>query len=145
VDAYIGCISVTVSKISTDISCILSKSEITEETSVTISGKLVPSIPDTVITLTYQRPDGSTFNQTVIIGSDGSYSVSYEPDAIGTWKVIASWGGDEIYQQITSDPKFFEVKKSSFFETPMGIAAIAGGIVAVITVSFILLRKKSAR
>lgn len=136
-------ISVPVTKISTSLSCTVSSSEITEGASIIITGQLSPSISDTMITVTYQKPDGSTFNKTVITGSDGSYTVSHEPQGIGVWNIITSWNGNETYQEIINDSQFYEVKEPSFFETPIGIATIAGGIVAVISISFILIKRRN--
>ena len=136
-------ISVPVTKISTRLSCTVSSSEITEGASIIITGQLSPSISDTMITVTYQKPDGSTFNKTVITGSDGSYTVSHEPQGIGVWNIITSWNGNETYQEIINDSQFYEVKEPSFFETPIGIATIAGGIVAVISISFILIKRRN--
>jgi hypothetical protein len=133
----------TIIKIPTTISCSVSRSEIIEGTSVIISGQLSPSISDTAVTLTYEKPDGSTFNQTESIEPDGSYSVLHDPDTLGAWNVAVSWGGDETHQQTTSDTKSFEVKEISFVETPMGTATIAGVIVAAITTGLVLLKRKS--
>ncbi len=136
-------ISVPVTKISTSLSCTVSSSEITEGASIIITGQLSPSISDTMITVTYQKPDGSTFNKTVITESDGSYTVSHEPQGIGVWNIITSWNGNETYQEIINDSQFYEVKEPSFFETPIGIATITGGIVAVISISFILIKRRN--
>lgn len=103
--------SFTVSKISTTISCSTSSSEITEGDSVTVSGSISPAVSGKTVTLTYKKPDGSTFTRTVSSGSDGSYSDSYKPNVIGSWNVSASWAGDSTYDGASSSSKSLNVKK----------------------------------
>jgi len=102
--------SVTVAKISTTISCSVSPSEVTEGDSITVSGSISPTVSGKTITLTYKKPDGSTFDRTVTTGSDGSYSDSYKSEAIGSWSVSASWAGDSTHEGASSS-KPFTVKK----------------------------------
>lgn len=104
-------VSFTVSKISTTISCSTSSSEITEGDSVTVSGSISPAVSGKTVTLTYKKPDGSTFTRTVSSGSDGSYSDSYKPDVVGSWSVSASWAGDSTYDGASSSSKSLNVKK----------------------------------
>jgi len=114
--AYAGvtssAVSFTVSKISSTISCSVSPSEVTEGDSVTVLGSISPSVSGKSITLTYKKPDGATFTRTVTTGSDGSYSNSYKPEALGSWSVTASWDGDSTYSGASSQSRPFTVKKS---------------------------------
>jgi hypothetical protein len=100
-----------VSKISTTISCSTSSSEITEGDSVTVSGSINPSVSSKTATLTYKKPDGSTFTRASTTGSDGSYSDSYKPDVVGSWSVSALWTGDATYDGASSSSKSLNVKK----------------------------------
>ncbi len=104
-------VSFTVSKISTTISCSTSSSEITEGDSVTVSGSISPAVSGKTVTLTYKKPDGSTFTRTSTTGSDGSYSDSYKPDVVGSWSVSALWTGDATYDGASSSSKSLNVKK----------------------------------
>lgn len=103
--------SFTVSRISSTISCSVSKSEVAEGDSLTVSGSISPAVSGKTVTLSYKKPDGSTFTITVTTGSDGSYSDSYKPDATGSWSVTASWDGDSTHDGASSESKSFTVKK----------------------------------
>ena len=95
--------------ISTTLSCSTSNSEIIEGESITVSGSIIPPVSGKTVTVTYKKPDGSTFNRTVTTGSDGAYSDSYKPTVVGSWIVWASWAGDFRYIGASSSSKSFTV------------------------------------
>lgn len=129
-------------KIRTALSCSFSKDTITQGGSIAVSGSINATLSGKTITLTYKMPDGSILTRTVTTGSDGSYSDSYAPYAIGSWSVTASWGGDSTHFGATSSLKSFIVNPKPFIETPTGIAAIAGGIAAILIVAVFKLKKR---
>jgi hypothetical protein len=135
-------VSVTVTKISTIISCSSSPQEITEGNSITTSGSIVPTLSSETVTLTYKKPDGTTFARTVITSSSGTYSDSYKSDAKGSWSVKASWSGDSTHEGSSSLYATFTVKEKPFIETPTGIAIILSGMVAAIVLAWIALKKR---
>ncbi|MBU7029209.1 MAG: Ig-like domain repeat protein [Theionarchaea archaeon] len=61
------------------------------------------------ITLTFTRPDGTTFTQTVIVDIEGYFSYSFEPYSSGTWYVSASVEGSSRYRGASSNPVSFTV------------------------------------
>lgn len=129
-------------KIRTALSCSFSKDTITQGGSIAVSGSMNATLSGKTITLTYEMPDGSTLTRTVTTGSDGSYSDSYAPYAIGSWSVTASWEGDSTHFGATSSSKSFIVGPEPFIETPTGIAAIAGGIAAILIAAVFMLKKR---
>lgn len=108
-------VPVTVTKISTTVACSVSPSEVTEGGSVTVSGSTSPAVPGATLTLTYKKPDATTFTRAVTTGSGGSYSDTYKPDAAGSWSVSASWAGDSTHEGTSSLSTSFTVKKSGCF------------------------------
>jgi len=102
-------VSVTVTKISTTISCFVSPSEVTEGGFVTVSDSISPTVSGRTVTLTYRKADGTTFNRTVTTASDGSYSDSSKPDAVGSWSVATSWDGDITHDGASSQSVSFTV------------------------------------
>jgi hypothetical protein len=104
-------IDVTVPRISTSISCSVSPSTLTIGGSVTVSGAISPTVAGVTVTLTYTKPDGSTFTHSVTTSSSGTYSDTYTPDKIGTYSVQASWAGNNDYKGATSDKVSFTVTK----------------------------------
>jgi hypothetical protein len=135
--------SVSVNKISTYLSCSVSPSDITEGSTIEVTGSITPEISDKTITLSYKKPDGTTYNKTVTTGSDGSFSDSYKPDTTGSWSIIASWLGDSNHYGSSSSMSNFAVKPKSFIETPLGMATVGAGIIiAVIAAMVLVLRKR---
>lgn len=114
-------ITITVTKLSSAITLFISLSEVTISTSLTISGSISPSILGITVTLTYTKPDGSTFTRTTTTGSDGAYSDSYTPVDAGSWSVKASWEGDAAYSGATSQTLEFNVVEAP---PPTGILKI---------------------
>ena len=96
--------------VSTTISCSVSQSEITLDDSITVSGSISPPVSDVIVTLTYTKPDGSTFTRTCTT-NPGDYSDTYTPDVEGSWSVTASWDGDSTHEGASSSSKSFTVKK----------------------------------
>jgi hypothetical protein len=102
-----------VNKISTTLSCTTSSIEITEGGSITISGAINPALSSKTVTLTYSKPDGSTITRTVTTDSDGSYSDTYNPEAVGSWSVTVSWDGDATHESATSASQTFTITQKS--------------------------------
>lgn len=77
-----------------------------------VSGSISPAVSGATVTLTLTKPDGTTSTRTTTTDSNGSYSDSYSPDAVGSWSVIASWAGDSTRNGASSPSAPFTVKKS---------------------------------
>jgi len=75
----------------------------------TVSGSLDPAVADATVTLTFTKPDDSTFNATVTSTSDGSFTYTFVVAVLGNWTVQASWPGNNEYMEATSSAKTFEV------------------------------------
>jgi cobalamin biosynthesis Mg chelatase CobN len=88
----------------------LDKSRIASGELVTVAGQLSPASVQTV-TLTFTRPDGSKDTLTVTTSNDGSFSDTYQPNAVGVWTVTASCQSDT--QTLTSESLSLEVTESS--------------------------------
>lgn len=106
-------VSFTASKISTALTCSLLTTSITLGDALTVSGIINPALSGTTVTVTYTKPDESTFNRTIITDSGGSYNDTYTPAAMGSWSVLARWNGDATYTGATSLLKFFIVSQNS--------------------------------
>ncbi len=105
-------LSVTVSKISTSISCSVSSTTVTRGESINVSGTIDPLLSDIIIIFTYTKPDGSLFTRSVTTASDGSFSDSYFPDSDGSWSVTVSWDGNSMYNDTVSSKVEFTVNTS---------------------------------
>jgi len=124
------------------ISCSASPETIITGGSVKVSGSLDPSLTAENVTLTYVKPDGSSFNRTATTVS-GSFFDVYKPDVSGQWRIIASWSGNRDFKVAISKPAVLTVEPEPFIETPLGMASITGGIIAVAVIIAVLKRRKS--
>lgn len=105
-------VTLTVTKVSTTISCSVSPAEVNQGSPVTTSGSINPAAAGKNVTLTYKKPDGATSTKIVKTGSDGKFTDTYTPDTAGSWTVSASWTGDQTYRGASSSSASFTVKKS---------------------------------
>ena len=93
-----------------DIAASVSEASVVNGKSVTVSGSVVPPKEGINVTLTYTRSDSSTVQRTVVTNSAGAFSDTYTPDAVGSWKVFASFVRDR--QTVGSLSVTFTVKTS---------------------------------
>jgi TolB protein len=88
----------------TTISCSLQSAAVLLGDSSAVSGSLQPSVSGANITLNYTKPDGSSISRHTSTEADGSYSDTFEPSELGTWRIEASWDGDQGYHASRSQP-----------------------------------------
>jgi len=93
------------------ISCSVSPKSVTQGESITVSGSIRPSVSGVTMTLTYSKPDESTFTRTVKTDADGAYSDPHTPTEIGSWNVQASWEGDSEREGASSQQIAFTVEE----------------------------------
>ena len=105
--------SFKVVKASTILSIKASESKVVKGNTIVISGSIEPAVPEAAITITFTKPDGSTFNKTVTTDSQGAYSYSYTPTETGSWNVKASWKGDTEHEGSVSSSISFTVEEKS--------------------------------
>ncbi|MEM2058916.1 MAG: hypothetical protein QXO76_11805, partial [Thermoproteota archaeon] len=105
-------IDVTVPRASTSISCSVSPSTVTIGGSVTVSGVISPTVEGVTVTLTYTKPNTSSFTRAITTSPNGAYSDNYTPDQLGSYSVTASWSGNEDYKEATSLQASFKVMKN---------------------------------
>jgi parallel beta-helix repeat protein len=78
--------------------------------SVTVSGSISPA-HSAEVTLTYTRPDATSFSRLVTSSSNGAFYDVYSPDLAGSWSVQASWEGDYNNYGAVSQQTTFTVDK----------------------------------
>ena len=80
-----------------------------EGESITVCGSTTPDIPEAMIDLIYEGPEGMELNRSVVTDSNGAYSDQVVPEETGVWKVRALWRGDETMERAISSEAFFTV------------------------------------
>jgi len=126
----------------------LSEDSISLGESVTMSGS-VTAADDTVranvnVTIQFMKSGAEkwTLLDTVETGSNGNYDYDWTPNETGTYKVKASWEGDEFTLGHESEVKTLEVKGATVFPLIYVIAAVVAIIIiAAVVVYFVKIRK----
>lgn len=98
------------------ISSSINSSKVKVGETIAVSGSITPVRGGETVTLTYQKPDGSTFTRTVITCLGGTYIDSYEPTETGSWNVEAYWEGDPRYEGASSYQIAFTVEEKEVTE-----------------------------
>ncbi|MFQ6080467.1 MAG: DUF2341 domain-containing protein [Candidatus Bathyarchaeia archaeon] len=112
------------------ITCSVSPLEILEGEIVYVTGSIFPPKAEVTLTLTYEniRNDGLTRKyQLTKTDSNGFFSDAFKPPNSGSWRVIASWQGDENTTEAKSQPAVFSVNLSShapLYSLPIILAAL---------------------
>jgi len=107
----------SVVKKASNITCDVDRSSLTLGEEVKVEGAIIPARGDVEVTLTYTAPNGSLIIRHVSTSSEGRFLDRFRPDSVGTWKVQASWPGDEEYEGAASDVISFTVAPPSAFTT----------------------------
>jgi len=88
----------------TAISCVVSSSDLTLHDSVTISGSISPTMPNVAVNLQIKYDTGSWSNLTTVnTDSNGVYSYSWIPEAVGLYDIKAVCDGYGVYEGATSN------------------------------------------
>lgn len=76
---------------------------------MTTTGHLDPAVPAAKITVTYTRPDQTTFDREVTTDSEGNWSSTITPqdesqvnNGAGTWTMKSSYAGDVGHRPSTA-------------------------------------------
>jgi len=78
---------------------------------VTVQGRIEPPLAVPILII-YTKPDGNTFNQTVMASISGSFTSKVSIDKAGTWYVQATWGGNREYYGSSSQIASFHARPS---------------------------------
>ncbi|MCF6147445.1 MAG: PQQ-binding-like beta-propeller repeat protein [Candidatus Kuenenia sp.] len=91
----------------------LSSNEITFGESLSIIGRITPSIQSDVV-LTFTKSNGETDMETVTSNGAGVFTLSnYYPSSGGAWTVTANWNGNDNYKGAGSNELSFTVNQTS--------------------------------
>jgi hypothetical protein len=106
--------SLTVERATSTITCSASPASIIIGSSTEIGGTTSPPVAGVTVTI-YYKVGGEAWNMvsTVTTTSTGSYTYTWNPALIGTYKVKANWAGDEVHYGAESDPITVTVMKKA--------------------------------
>jgi len=130
-------VNLLVTKIRTQISCLVTKSRITLGQSLATYGYIIPALEGVNVMLTYRKPTGAPIVRYVLTGSGGLYNdTSFTPQEAGSWNVTASWEGDETHTSALSPLTRFNVESPP--SLPFGMWLIICVVASVATAAVLL-------
>lgn len=135
---------ILVEKASSEISCIVSASEVKVGESVTVSGSISPAHDNVTVTLSYAMSDNSVTMRNVTTSADGRFTDVFKVDAHGSWSVVASWLGDQDSKGAESSTASFTAEKQVTSSIPPFHVIAICVIIAAITliVVYLITQKK---
>lgn len=93
--------------------------------SVNITGTMTPApSPPATLTITFTRPDDTLQIETVTTASNGTFSKPWTPTMTGTWRVQASYAGDDSYGSAASNTIAFSVTGPSQYMSGLDMISI---------------------
>jgi outer membrane protein assembly factor BamB len=129
--------------------------------SVTLTGQLEPKIPNAPITVTFEKPNGTTIDRNITANEKGTFTTSYTPDTAGNWTITACYKGAEypsyMYTETYSTHLLLKVVESQQQPTASqppppkngipteNIFVIVGFIFVVVSVTFLYIYIKKDR
>jgi hypothetical protein len=115
------------------VSCLAQKAIVAMHDSVTVMGSVYPTLENTLVNLTYCKPDKTLLVRSSIVGIDGKYSDVFAPKMTGLWTVEASWA------ELTSPVTLFtvlEMPDPTFYSQLILIVGIAIAGIVIFAVSY---------
>ncbi|MFQ6086120.1 MAG: Ig-like domain-containing protein, partial [Candidatus Bathyarchaeia archaeon] len=128
----------------TSITCSVSAETLWLGENIAVSGSIIPPRANVVVELRYTREDGSFVTRTATTDDSGAFRDAFEPDAIDSWNVSASWNGDPYFVGASSSTASFLVR-SYWFEitVPRILLTIVIAAVFLFAIPFPYLRRKA--
>jgi hypothetical protein len=111
-------------KYPSQISCVLSASQIVGGQSITVTGAIDPPRADVDVVILYVDPLDVEVSRTVKTGAVGNFSDTFTPDMGGVWTITATWGGDDEYFDAANTTHLTVVKVA----TTLSVALSSEGV-----------------
>jgi len=130
-------INLLVTKIRTQISCVVTRSRIRLGMDLATYGYIIPALEGANVTLTYRKPTGAPIVRYILTASGGLYNDTiFTPQEVGSWNVTASWEGDETHTSASSPLTRFNVEQPP--SPPFGMWIIISLVVSVAVAAILL-------
>jgi outer membrane protein assembly factor BamB len=134
----------------TNINLQVDNSKIKLGTSLKVYGVLSPALPNSTITLTFTKPDGTKDNIKTAVAPDGAFSVNYTPNISGNWQVAADFvSNNQYFTSVTSENVQFQVTSGIEITLPTDYTSIliisVLLIVAIVATILLLIRNRTQK
>jgi hypothetical protein len=130
----------TVEKTPMSITCDITEDSITIGENITVTGSVYPRVENLMVALVFTSPNGSTIKY-VYTNSNGTFTVTFKPDSVGSWRVQARLAGDDLRSEAYSESKPFRVNDTWINQYGIYMMGAVAGVVAVLVVLFVRRRR----
>ena len=132
----------TVEKTPMSICCNVSKGSITIGENITVTGSVYPIVENMSVTLLFTTSNGSIIKQYAYTNSNGTFTTSFKPTSMGSWRVQTRLEGDDLRCEAHSELKFFRVNDTWINQYKIYIMGAVAAVVAVLIVGFLVRRRR---
>ena len=133
--------------IASRVSVEFNKPQVALGSSVIVSGKLAPGIPNASLILAFVKPDSTMDNIEVKTLARGIYSCNYTLDAVGNWTILANWKSDKGYYTSAYGESQLEVVENIRLQVNgafvIGISVVVIMVIVTLTIAWYMRRKRT--
>jgi hypothetical protein len=134
------CLKFAVKKMLMSVTCNITSKTITIGDNVTATGQVYPATENITVTVTFMGSN-STIEQTAITHANGTYRVSWKPDAVEMWRVHAQITETTAISAAYSNSTSVKVNDTFLNQYMLYIIGGVGGVAGVGVVVFIRRRR----
>ena len=140
-DASSGYRNFTVEKTTMSITCNVTKESITIGENITVTGSVYPIVENSNVTLVFTTSN-ATIEQYAYTNSNGTFTASFKPNLIGSWRVQTRLDGDDLRCEAYSELKPFRVNDTWINQYGIYIMGAVVAVVAVLAIGFFVRRRR---
>ena len=131
----------TVEKTTMSITCNVTEESITIGENITVTGSVYPIVENLNVTLVFTTSN-ATIEQYAYTNSNGTFTASFKPNLIGSWRVQTKLDGDDLRCEAYSELKPFRVNDTWINHYGIYIMAAVVAVVAVLVIGFFVRRRR---
>jgi len=133
--------NVTIHKMNITLTCNLTSNSITIGDNITVLGSVNPKVENLIIKVSFTTTN-STIEQNTYTDTNGTYSLSWKPDLMGTWQVNANIDGNASITASYSNVSKFIVNDTFLNQYMLYIIGCIAGVGGVSVIIFIIKRRE---
>jgi hypothetical protein len=131
----------TVEKTTMSITCNVTEESITIGENITVTGSVYPIVENLNVTLVFTTSN-ATIEQYAYTNLNGTFTASFKPNLIGSWRVQTRLDGDDLRCEAYSELKPFRVNDTWINQYGIYIMGAAVAVVAVLVIGFFVRRRR---
>jgi hypothetical protein len=123
------------------ITCNVTKESITIGENITVTGSVYPIVENSNVTLVFTTSN-VTIKQYAYTNLNGTFTVSFKPNLIGSWRVQTRLDGDDLRCEAYSELKPFRVNDTWINQYGIYIMGAVAAVVAALVIGFFVRRRR---